>query len=147
MHVLTSAESDFGSRFRLTGCRRWSAAPWRKRPPRTAGRTSGGWTSAAQAKELADLRAEQWADRGDQVRAAPFGGDPGDSVAGLRVGERDPLQDSVQNRAALTGHRRWHENNVTRTTRAGDRRPESHIAYPEVGSWCGHGMVAVTDVA
>ena len=59
-----------------------------------------GRPAAAEPEELADLRAEQRPDRGDQFRAAAFGRDPGDRVPGLGVGERDPLEDSVQYRAA-----------------------------------------------
>ena len=75
-----------------------------------------GRPAAAQPQELAHLRAEQRPDRGDQLRAAPLGRDPGDRVPGLRIGEGDPLQDAVQHRAAaLAGHRRWHEDNCHRT--------------------------------
>jgi hypothetical protein len=50
---------------------------------------------AAQPEELADLRAEQRPDRGDQLSAGPgtpLGRDPGDRLPGLGVGEGDPLQ-------------------------------------------------------
>jgi hypothetical protein len=54
-----------------------------------------GRSAATQPEELADLRAEQRPDRGDQLAAGAFGRDPGDRVPGLGVGERDALKDSV----------------------------------------------------
>ena len=73
-----------------------------------------GRPAAAQPQELPHLRAQQRPDRGDQLRAAPLGGDPGDRVPGLRVGECHPLQHPVQYRAAtLPGHRRWHKDNIS----------------------------------
>jgi hypothetical protein len=71
-----------------------------------------GRPAAAQPQELAYLRAEQRPDRRDQLRTPSFGRDPGDRVPGLRVGERDPLKDPVQDRATtLAGHHHWHKDN------------------------------------
>jgi hypothetical protein len=88
-----------------------------------------GRPAAAEPEELADLGAEQGPDRGDEFRAASFGCDPGDRVAGFGVGEGDALEDAVQYRAAArAGHHRWHEDNLSPgTARAGDRRPEPHV--------------------
>jgi hypothetical protein len=65
-----------------------------------------GGPAAAQPQGLADLGAEQRADRRDQFRrrayraaaGAPVRRDPRDRVAGLRVRERDPLEDPLQDR-------------------------------------------------
>ena len=56
-----------------------------------------GGPAALHPQGLAGLGAQQRADDGEQV-AGPVGGDPGDGVAGLLVGVRDPLQDRVQGR-------------------------------------------------
>jgi len=70
--------------------------------------------AAAQAEELADLGAEQRPACGDEFRAAAFGCDTGDRVPGFGVGEGDPLEDPVQDRAAaLAGHHRWHEDHLS----------------------------------
>ena len=107
-----------------------------------------GRPAAAQPEELADLRAEQRPDRGDQVRAAAFGRDPGDRVPGFGVGEGDPLQDPVQDRAAARpGHHRWHEDNLS----PGSLRPVTSVrnltSHSPAGSQSGHGMIEVTDSA
>jgi hypothetical protein len=72
------------------------------------------WMVTAWAEELADLRAEQRPDCGDEFRAASFGCDPGDRVPGFGVGEGDPLEDSIQDRAAVRpGHHHWREDNLS----------------------------------
>jgi len=56
-----------------------------------------GAPPAVQAQRLPRLRAEQRAHDGDQG-VAPAGVDPGDGVAGLRVGEGDALQRRLEHR-------------------------------------------------